>query len=114
MPWAFIKSYCITLCYTNKSKLNVLRFVSLSYCHVLSFSCWSMIGRSGGVQKLKLGNWCLQLGTTLHELMHAIGFFHEQSREDRDDHVVIYWSNIQSGMCIYLFSVFIICILKGT
>ena len=65
-----------------------------------------MIGRSGGVQKLKLGSWCLQLGTTLHELMHAVGFFHEQSRDDRDNYVVIHWNNVKNGMCIKFFSVF--------
>ena len=33
----------------------------------------------------------------LHELLHAAGLFHEQSRRDRNDHVQIFWQNIQSG-----------------
>lgn len=51
----------------------------------------------GGSQTISIGNGCERMATVCHEMMHAIGIWHEQSRADRDDYVKIEWSNIQSG-----------------
>jgi hypothetical protein len=51
-------------------------------------ACLSYIGRTGGMQPIRLVRSC---GTEeiLHEIMHALGFIHEQSRPDRDQYVEI-------------------------
>lgn len=57
-------------------------------------ACWSRVGRVGGRQLIQLNQGGCGFGSIVHEICHALGFFHEQSRCDRDDHIEIIWSNI--------------------
>lgn len=60
--------------------------------------CWSYVGKQGGDQKLSVGvDWqpyCKYKGVLIHELGHSIGFWHEQTRPDRDSYVKIVWENM--------------------
>ncbi|KAM5158209.1 uncharacterized protein ACMZJ9_009466 [Mantella aurantiaca] len=60
--------------------------------------CWSYIGNlRRGKQQLSLGANCDRIATIQHEFLHSLGFWHEQSRADRDDYVIIEWDRIQNG-----------------
>lgn len=57
------------------------------------YSCWGSIGKRGGKQEISLEAGCDQLRAA-HEIIHALGRYHEQSRPDRDSYVTINSDNI--------------------
>ncbi|KAG9509403.1 hypothetical protein GZH46_02083, partial [Fragariocoptes setiger] len=61
--------------------------------------CFSEIGYSGtAAQPLSLAIGCLLKGTVIHELLHAVGFWHLHSRYDRDDYLRVHVQNIRPDM----------------
>lgn len=50
-------------------------------------------------QVVSIGYGCEYKGIILHELLHTVGFFHTNSRPDRDAYVIVYTKNIRPGEC---------------
>ncbi|XP_070823438.1 meprin A subunit beta-like [Chaetodon trifascialis] len=60
--------------------------------------CFSYIGRvQPNGQVLSIGRYCDLTSIVEHEFLHALGFYHEQSRYDRDKYVTIQYDNILKG-----------------
>lgn len=63
----------------------------------------SYVGRIGGKQDISLADFAFRdasygdYGVIIHEICHAVGMLHEQSRPDRDDYVNIDWNNLTSS-----------------
>ncbi|XP_055525021.1 tolloid-like protein 1 [Wyeomyia smithii] len=60
--------------------------------------CCSFVGKRGnGPQAISIGKNCDKFGIVVHELGHVVGFWHEHTRPDRENHVVIEKNNIMVG-----------------
>ncbi|XP_019962300.2 hatching enzyme 1.2-like [Paralichthys olivaceus] len=87
----FHRSTCIRFVWRRWYHRNYLYFFS-------GTGCWSYVGRQSRGQAVSLRkNGCLSTGTVQHEVIHALGFHHEQVRSDRDTYVRILTENISSG-----------------
>ena len=77
------------------ARKNVFQFLIM-----FLIRCFSPVGRQylkKGMQELSIGKGCNSKGIILHELMHALGFWHEQSRSDRQSYLEVLWENINPG-----------------
>lgn len=59
-------------------------------------ACWSQVGRVGGEQTIQVNN-CSQ-GPIIHEIGHAVGFWHEHTRYDRNSFVTVNLANVEPGL----------------
>jgi hypothetical protein len=76
---------------TSKNRYTYRDYVS--FIPAEGTTCASFVGRQGGKQTIQLSPRCNPMNT-VHELGHALGMWHEQSRADRNNYVLIAWENI--------------------
>ncbi|CAJ1048597.1 high choriolytic enzyme 1-like isoform X4 [Xyrichtys novacula] len=90
-----LRSFALSTC---------IRFTPLNrqqdFVDIRSLSgCFSFVGRRGRNQTVSLSRQgCVFHQIIQHELLHALGFDHEQTRSDRDQHVRILLQNVIRGM----------------
>ncbi|XP_033726709.1 MAM and LDL-receptor class A domain-containing protein 1-like [Pecten maximus] len=86
--------------FTPRGIADVTHNDYIYFDNIQGSGCWSYVGKiSVGKQDIGLDSsqYCLNNPTVLHEMCHAIGMEHEQSRMDRDKYVTMLWDNIKNG-----------------
>ena len=75
-----------------------IKGIMIKYIIYIHCRCSSLIGRTTGQQEISIGEECDKKGIVIHEIFHALGRWHEQSRSDRNQYVLIYPENIRPGI----------------
>lgn len=84
--------------FNKKTNIKIIpRTNETNYVVIVNLDgCWSIPGKLNGWQKMSISGGC-DSTSVLHEFMHALGWFHEHSRPDRNDYVYINYTNIEES-----------------
>ncbi|CAH1794869.1 unnamed protein product, partial [Owenia fusiformis] len=81
---------CLQIRPKTPSDVDFIRFESRS-------GCFADVAKRGRGQIVSLGPGCAKKGVIAHEILHVLGFYHEQSRTDRDEYISVQWDNVKDG-----------------
>ncbi|RAP37425.1 peptidase [Legionella quinlivanii] len=76
---------------TSKNRAEYKDYIA--FIPAAGTTCSSYVGKMGGKQEINLSPRCTTMNT-VHEIGHALGLWHEQSRADRANYIRIVWENI--------------------
>lgn len=88
------KVTCLRFVTRNKEE-HFIRFTNGKVCaSVIGFN--PLYAKNVG-QPIILGPQCSDIDIIQHEILHALGFYHEHQRTDRDQYVNVHWQNVEDG-----------------
>ncbi|XP_058454606.1 hatching enzyme 1.2-like [Malaya genurostris] len=86
-------------CVRFRKRVNEKAYASIDN---RDYGCWADVGRGTGKTLVNLQQGCANaLTTPVHELMHALGFYHEHNRLDRDDYIDVIYDHMIPDPSIY-------------
>ncbi|VDO97129.1 unnamed protein product [Soboliphyme baturini] len=82
----WMKHTCVSFVRDSNAKPDLIFFAGMG--------CYSNVGYIGRVQYISIGRGCETFGIVAHEVGHALGMWHTQSRPDADRYIRVMKENI--------------------